>query len=138
MQKLVIDTNIWIDWFRRGVHEELLLGQGAVKYLSSIVLMELYAGAHRSADQRRLDRFVRAFEGTRRIITPSMDNYRLAGQVLAMLSRRHGFEARKMTGLSHDVLIALTARSIGATVVTANRRDFVWIQDACSFDLQII
>lgn len=38
------------------------------------------------------------------------------------------YEQRKIQELSFDVLIALTARSIGATVITLNGQDFEDIQ----------
>ena len=138
MHKLIIDTNVWIDWINRGAHEDLLLNKNAIKYLSSIVLMELYAGVHRPKDKSQVDQLVRAFQRTSRIINPSIENYREAGQVMARLQRRHGLQIKKVMGLSHDILIALTARSIGATVLTSNRQDFELLQSLCSFHLQVV
>ncbi len=138
MHKLIIDTNVWIDWINKGVYENLLLNKDAVKYLSSIVLMELYAGAYKPGDLKRVDRFVRAFQRTNRIISPSIENYREAGNIMAKLQHRHGFQIKKIMGLSHDILIALTARTIGATLVTSNRQDFEMLQDLCHFQIQVV
>ncbi len=138
MHKLIIDTNVWIDWINKGVYETLLLNKDAVKYLSSIVLMELYAGAYKPGDLKRADQLVRAFQRTNRIISPSIESYREAGQVMARLRHRHGFQIKKTMGLSHDILIALTARSIGATLLTSNRQDFELLQPLCSFHLQVV
>jgi len=41
MQRVVIDTNVYIDWLNRGKYEAVLFQPGAVKHLSSIVMMEL-------------------------------------------------------------------------------------------------
>ena len=41
-------------------------------------------------------------------------------------------------GLVNDALIALTARSIGAAVVTRNERDFRLIRGIRPFDLEIV
>ena len=138
MQKLIIDTNIWIDWINRGAYEDLLLNKDLVKYLSSIVLMELYAGTDKPRDKKQVDQLVLAFQRTHRIISPSIENYREAGQVMARLKHRHGTQIKKMIGLSHDILIALTARTIGAMVVTANRQDFETLQGLCPFHLQVV
>jgi predicted nucleic acid-binding protein len=40
------------------------------------------------------------------------------------MGRREHYEASKIRDLAFDVLIALSARSIGATVVTCKRSDF--------------
>ena len=138
MRKLLIDTNIWIDWINRGAYEDLLLNKNMVKYLSSIVLMELYAGVRKPKDKGQLDQLVRAFQRTNRIITRSIENYREAGQIMERLQHRQGVQIKKMIGLSHDILIALTARTIGATVVTANRQDFETLQGICPFHLQVV
>ena len=49
MRRLVIDTNIYIDWFNAGRHEDILFQDNAVKHLSAVVLMELRAGAFSSS-----------------------------------------------------------------------------------------
>lgn len=138
MQKLLIDTNIWIDWINQGSYEDLLLDKGVVKYLSAIVLMELYAGAYNQKNKKQVDQLVRPFQRTQRIISPTTENYRDAGWIMAKLKNRHGFQMKKAVGLSHDILIALTARAIGATVLTANRDDFEMIQSLSFFHLQVI
>jgi predicted nucleic acid-binding protein len=38
----------------------------------------------------------------------------------------------------NDVLIALTARSIGATVVTRNERDFALVRSLRRFELEVV
>ena len=45
LRKVIIDTNLYIGWMNQGLHEDLMLGQGLVRYLSAIVLMELRVGA---------------------------------------------------------------------------------------------
>ncbi len=44
MRRLVIDTNLYIDWLNAGRHEAALFQRDAVKYLSAVVMLELYAG----------------------------------------------------------------------------------------------
>jgi predicted nucleic acid-binding protein len=41
-------------------------------------------------------------------------------------------------GLVNDVLIALSARSIGATVITQNERDFAAIQTIRPFKMALV
>ena len=38
--------------------------------------------------------------------------------------RRKGYDPNKLKDLAFDVLIALCARDVGATLITCNRQDF--------------
>jgi hypothetical protein len=38
MRRVVIDTNIYIDWFNVGRHEDVVFQRDAVKHLSDVVL----------------------------------------------------------------------------------------------------
>ena len=44
-RKIVLDTNVYIGWLNAGLHEDLMLGPGYVRFLSAVVQMELRAGA---------------------------------------------------------------------------------------------
>ena len=47
-------------WLNHGKHEALAIGPGFVRYLSSVVQMELRAGASTRPARRILDQLVRA------------------------------------------------------------------------------
>jgi predicted nucleic acid-binding protein len=49
----------------------------------------------------------------------------------------HGFESVKLRDLHFDVLIALTARSYGAKLITSNRADFELIREYRDFELEV-
>ena len=55
-----------------------------------------------------------------------------------MLERTPQFRSKLASGLLNDILIALSARSIGARVVTANGQDFRLIQQFRVFALEVI
>jgi predicted nucleic acid-binding protein len=137
MRRLVIDTNIYIDWFNRGRHEDILFERDAVKHLSAVVLMELRAGAFSAADRRLVRRVATAFRKTGRILTPSRTVFDEAGDALRSLQGR-GFRIETSHSIVNDVLIALSARSIGATLVTQNERDFTVIQAVRPFELRVV
>jgi len=71
MRRLVIDTNLYIDWLNAGRHEGVLFQRAAVKYLSAVVMLELYAGAFSPRDRRIVRRVVAAFDRADRILAPS-------------------------------------------------------------------
>jgi len=137
MHRLVIDTNIYIDWLNAGRHEDVLFQRDAIKHLSAVVLMELRAGACSSADRRLVRRVESAFEKAGRILAPSRSVFAEAGDALRRLQER-GFHIEASHSIVNDVLIALSARSIGATVVTQNERDFRAIRAVRPFELRVI
>ncbi|HYD49006.1 MAG TPA: hypothetical protein VEB21_11690 [Terriglobales bacterium] len=43
MRRVLLDTNVYIDWLNHGSHERLVVGAGYVRHMSAIV--SLHAGA---------------------------------------------------------------------------------------------
>ena len=86
---------------------------------------------------RLLDQFYRAFDRSNRVIAPDQHVWLETAHVLRQFGIRHRFEARGLARLSHDVLIALTARKLGAIVFTRNRDDFERIRQIREFQLEI-
>jgi len=137
MERIVIDTNVYVDWLNEGQHEAILFQREAVKYLSAVVLMELSAGAFSARDRRLVREVTSAFAKAGRILLPTVTIYEEAGDVLRRLQESRGYTVASAYGLVNDVLIALSARSIGATVITQNERDFVAIQTIRPFKLAL-
>lgn len=70
MRKKLIDTNIFIDRFADPDRfADIFTAEGTV-YLSSVVLMELRAGAHLPSAIKAVDAIESFFRGVSRIITP--------------------------------------------------------------------
>lgn len=136
MSRVLLDTNLYIDWIRSQAHERLVAGPGVGRVMSSVVVMELRAGATTASGRRAVDQLVRAYRASKRILSPSTAIFADAGDVLRSL-RAAGHETRRAS-LVHDVLIALTARSIGATVFTRDAVDFAAIRAVRAFSLEAI
>jgi len=127
-RKVVIDTNVFIDYLRDDLSAEWVFGGTglAIRFLSSIVLMELGLGANTPKRRRAVDRIRAAFPDER-VVAPSPDLFLRA----AFLFRRlygGGSEPADRLGPINDLLIALTAWRIGAAVLTQNTKDFQRIQ----------
>lgn len=133
LRKVLIDTNLYIGWLNQGLHEELMVGQGLVRFLSAVVQMELRAGARTLPARRAVDQLNRAYRTSGRIICPTAAIYDQAGRTLSLL-RDAGREVRRASPVN-DVLIALSARSLGATVLTADE-DYEAIQAVLDFKLE--
>lgn len=138
MRRVVIDTNIYIDWLNERQCEEVIFERGTVKHLSAVVLMELFAGAFSNRDRRLIRSIALPSARANRIVIPTVSIYEEAGDVLRRLQRVHGYSMPSAYGLVNDVLIALSARSIGATVITQNQRDFAAIRAVRPFKLVVV
>jgi predicted nucleic acid-binding protein len=108
-------------------------------HLSSVVVQELLAGARTASSRRLASALIEPFERARRVVTPTHGIWRDAGLVLAQLWRdAAAYRAAIHLGLVNDVLIALTARAIGACVLTRNRRHFEMIGAVREFDFDLL
>ena len=138
MKKVIFDTNILIDWINDGQFADLIFESGHAKYLSSVVLMELMAGASDSEDRKIITKLHTVHKKAGRMATPTESNYAEAGDILLELQRSKGYDLKKSFTLTNDVLIALTARSIGATLCTQNRKDFEAIREIRGFEVVVL
>ena len=116
----VIDTSVYIENFRTGrltqrITESLFLFRGVF-----VVIHELLRGARRSEEHE----FALDLAANLHLYTPTERIWLDSGEIVARLAVAKGYERRKIQELSFDVQIALTARSIGATVITLNSQDF--------------
>ena len=71
------------------------------------------------------------------ILTPTQKNWLESGEILAKIRADRGFEPHKLRDLHFDVLIALTARSHGARLITTNRTDFELISRYRQIKLEV-
>ena len=134
MSDLVIfDTSVFIDDLRTGRHEHRIQLVAGLIRTSSVVLAELWRGATKVAERE----FLRALARNHPILTPTEGNWLESGQVLAKMRAEQGFSSDKLRDLHFDVLIALTARSHGARLISSNRADFETIQRHCKFQLEV-
>ncbi len=127
----LLDTAIYIENFRSGRFTFRLLQSPFIIRCSSVVLHELLRGA-RTATERK---FVFELSRQCQVLTPTEQQWLKAAEILHRLRRREHYEAAKVRELAFDVLIALSARSIGASVITTNHTDFQAIQRDVPFHL---
>ena len=108
-------------------------------FFSSVVVQELLAGARTPRHVRQARALYEPFERVRRIVTPTHGIWKEAGTIVAaMFDSTPQFRSKLSQGLLNDILIALSARSIGASVVTSNVDDFRLIQQFRAFSLEDI
>ena len=121
--KVVFDTNIYISWIRENKHSSLMLNPYTQKYLSCIVLMELWAGVKNKKSSRTIERLQSPYIKAKRIITFSTKDFIVAGQTLSDLPEKYKNKINKSSFIN-DMLITLNATSLGAILYTENKHDF--------------
>jgi predicted nucleic acid-binding protein len=124
MLRKLVDTNILIDRFLDPeLHKDIFLSEGLI-YLSVVVYMELRAGAHTKGAIKAVSELLNHFTQAGRLVIPSAGDYEKAGMVIARLQSEKGYTIKKSASITNDCLIAASARSLGATVFTQNKKDF--------------
>jgi predicted nucleic acid-binding protein len=130
---VIFDTSILIDDLRTACHQPRIQSIIGLIRTSSVVLAELWRGATKRAEIE----FLRALGRNHPILTPTEGNWLESRQILARIHRDRGFTAGKLRDLHFDVLIALTARSYGARLITSNKLDFELINSYRKLRLEI-
>jgi predicted nucleic acid-binding protein len=117
---VIFDTSVLVDEVRTGRHGTRIESVEGLVRMSSVVLAELLRGLVGPAEHK----FLRTLARNHPILTPTEENWLESGGILAKIRANQGFEPHKLRDLHFDVLIALTARSYGARLITTNRADF--------------
>jgi predicted nucleic acid-binding protein len=136
---VVFDTNVYVAALREGVDGGAfarIRTQAPRTFLASVVSAELRAGATDRVGRLAVRDLVEQFDRLRRIVTPDARSWNLAGDVLGDIRRREPSLRAKVASLWNDALIALSARQIGASVVTGNVKDFELLHRFVPFDLE--
>lgn len=129
----ILDTSILVDDLRTGRPGEKLESIKGLLRTSAVVLGELWRGASKPVEREFLSALSRRYP----ILTPTEKNWLESGRILEKIRADRGLAAEKLRDLHFDVLIALTARSYGARLITSNRRDFELIHTYCKFKLEV-
>jgi predicted nucleic acid-binding protein len=130
---VIFDTSVLVDHLRTGRHEKRIDSITGLIRISSVVLAELWRGATEPQEFK----FLEALARNHPILTPTEKNWLESGQILGKIYASKGFGPDKLRDLHFDVLIALTARSHGARLITSNRADYEMISAYKSLQLEI-
>jgi predicted nucleic acid-binding protein len=134
MSDLVIfDTSVLVDEARTGRHRKRIEAVEGLVRTSSVVLAELLRGVIGPAERE----FLSALARNHPILTPTQKNWLESGEILANIRAGQSFEPHKLRDLHFDVLIALTARSYGARLITSNGTDFELINSYRKIRLEV-
>ena len=125
----LVDTSVYIENFRTGRFTLALVRSPWIIRCSAVVLHELRRGAKTDLEIR----FVADLARNVRIVTPNERQWLESAEVLSRIRTGKGYDVKKLRELAFDVLIALSARDIGGTLITCNRDDFSEIKKRVFF-----
>jgi predicted nucleic acid-binding protein len=129
----IVDTSVYVELLRYGRFAEELVSLPQLVRNSAVVLSELRRGATLLRERRWLDEL----ESNHPVFFPGLWEWRRAGEILERIRRSRGYDAKKLRDLHFDALIALTARAVGAVVITCNRVDFEVLRAEERFELVV-
>src|ERR1700684_591209 len=107
----ILDTSILVGFLRTGQHQDRIDSIAGILRVSAVVLAELWRGASKPAERT----FLRTLEKNHPVLAPSKQNWLDSGELLRQIRQNQGLTPEKLRNLHFDVLIALTARSHGAS-----------------------
>ena len=107
-------------------------------FLSAVVAYELAVDARDRRTRGLLRQFLLPLERTGRIVSPAFDDWIDASGVVTAIAERDKGWRSKLPALLNDILIALCARRIGATLITYNGDDFRLIRRHRGFSLRAL
>lgn len=130
----LLDSNVYIAGFNdaafavgfRAFHRSYL----PRIVLSAVVVHELLVGARDRRRERMLRRaIIEPFQARRRLHVPGSRVWEVAAELDRRLRALGGFEASlARRSFANDLLIAASAREIGATIVTQDLTDFALLR----------
>jgi predicted nucleic acid-binding protein len=130
----IIDTSVYVELLRYGRFEEELIRLPLLVRNSAVVLAELRRGALLLRERRWID----DLEDSHTVFFPGQREWRRSGEILQRMRKTQGFDGPKLRELHFDALIALTARAVGATLITCNRADFELVRRHERFELLVL
>jgi predicted nucleic acid-binding protein len=140
---IIFDTSVLVDHLRTGHHRRRIENLTGLIRNSAVVLAELWRGVlndvvnNHDRERRGAQKFLRALRRNHPTLSPTENNWIESGKILASIRADRGYSSHKLRDLHFDVLIALTARSHGARLITSNRSDFETINTYRKFELEI-
>jgi predicted nucleic acid-binding protein len=122
----LFDTSVYIAYIRGKEHSDLMDGatESGRVVLSSVVAMELYAGARSLAEKRLLDQFVAAMKVMSAYETPREGDWARGGILVERFTRFRGHA--RVRDHFRDILVILAAVNRGAVLVSSNAHLADW------------
>ena len=131
MPKYALDSNVYISAFRDPSKalelKQFLARTLSFTYFVAPVAQELRAGVQTRAQLTAFRYLIDPFERRQRLIAPSARGFIEGGRILAELRAKEHWQA-PASSFVNDVMIAVSCRENGLTLITNNASDFARIR----------
>jgi predicted nucleic acid-binding protein len=127
MRAAVLDTNVYIDFWEKGLHAQILatIHAAFVVRHSAVVLSELRRGARTQQARRTVEALFRV---ATEVWEPTASAWWEAGRIVREIGDEQTWDIHKRREFQNDALLGLTARARGALLVTSNQSAFRLLQ----------
>ena len=134
--KAVPDTSFLVEHFRKETVQEAFLNLTKYYHItfSSVVLMELLAGAFDPKERKLIDQIARNFS----VLSVTERQWFVCGEIMMRLRRDKKIDRARVKGLLADILIAVSVRDIGAILITRDVKDFRLIRGVYDFKCLVV
>lgn len=124
----LIDTGILIGLYNRGRFKDdyLRLLESRRIFFSSVTINEFIRGAHDAASKNLVNDFLEIVGND--LVTPTAEQWLECGRISETILKRKKRPKEAVVLLQNDILIALSARDMKAVLVTADKKDFAFIE----------
>ena len=140
--KVILDTNVYVSACRseerRARFRATFLPLLPVTFLAAVVAYELRVTAANRSTQRLVHEFIGPMQRSGRCVSPTFEDWIEAAAIVTAIADRDRAWRSKLPALLNDILIALCARRVGATLLTYNAQDFRLIRRHEEFSLQVL
>ena len=140
--KYVLDTSVYLGATRsedtRERFRQVFFPLLSATFLSAVVAYELSVNAGDPRTRVLVGEFIEPMSRAGRLVSPTFGDWLEAGGVMTAIAEKERGWRSKLPALLNDVLIALSARRIGATLLTHNRDDFRLIRRHADFSLRVL
>jgi len=140
--RYLLDTNVYVaaarSEARRVEFRSVFFPLLPVTFLSAVVAYELSVNAKDDETRGLVRELVQPMERTGRVVAPAFDDWVESARVVSTVWETERAWRSKLPVLLNDILIALCARRIGATLLTYNRDDFQLIRRHLDFALRVL
>ena len=121
--KCMFDTNVYISFIRDRSHSAELQRRGTIKYLSGIVITELWAGTKTKKAKKLINQLQKPYVRAGRVVALGASSFIAMGQFFADLPNQYDTLV-KNAGFVNDVHLAFSTLSIGALLYTEDKTHF--------------
>jgi predicted nucleic acid-binding protein len=140
--KIILDTNVYVEACRsdetRARFRATFFPLQPATYLAAVVAYELRVNAADRPTTRLVQQWIEPMERSGRLVTPTFTDWMDAADIVTAIETRDQSWRSKLPALLNDVLIALCARKIGATLLTHNAKDYRFIRRHKEFSLRVL